>query len=449
MAFSVIMPKAGMAMETGTILRWLKKPGDPVVKGEPLLEIETDKVSMEVEAESGGFLLAITRGEGEAVPVTETIGYIGEKGEPVPQGEERTPASGGTAPSAGGHAPPAEPLPGHAALARRTYAEKPGRIPATPLAKKLARQNRLNLRAATGTGPGGSVRSRDVAAALKVKATPLARRLAGLHGVALTGLSGSGEAGRITKEDVMAAVGVEPTQQGGRAGKEGLPAQPLSQTRRIIAERMALSHREIPPVTLQCEVDVTELLRIREKRNRNRDAKISINDFILRAAARALRDHPSFRASLRSSTLVAHADVHIGMAVALEDGLVVPVIKNADSLSLEQLSDAARHLAEKARSGRLTLDELEGGVFTVTNLGMYGITAFNPIINPPQAAILGVCAVRDALGLDGEKVVVRKKMNLALTIDHRILDGAQGAMFLRQIRELLENPQDDERRGRR
>jgi len=431
MAVSVIMPKAGMAMETGTILKWLKEPGDPVAKGEPLLEIETDKVSMEVEAEADGVLLAVTRGEGDVVPVTETIGYIGREGEPVPEAEAPGGMRGGAAVRPG------------------------GRIPATPAARRLAREKAIGLGAVRGNGPSGAVRRRDVEAALGVKASPLARRLAGRHGVILAELAGTGPGGKITKDDVLGAAG-EPAAGEPRAGAPAAPGEPLSKLKRITGQRMLASHREIPPVTLQAEADVTELLALRKRLNAKRERRISINDFVLRAAARTVKEQPAFRASLVDGRMVVHGHVHIGMAVALDDGLIVPVIRDADALSVEELAEASRGLAEKARTGRLSLEELEGAVFTVTNLGMYGVTAFTPIINPPQSAILGVCAVRDAAvpgggeagvpeggagaGAEGPKVVFCKRMTLSLTIDHRLLDGAQGALFLKTLTKRLEHP---------
>ncbi|HUZ17461.1 MAG TPA: dihydrolipoamide acetyltransferase family protein [Spirochaetia bacterium] len=412
MAFAVIMPKAGMSMEHGTIIRWLKKVGDEVRAGEALLEIETDKVAMEVEAEAAGVLLRITRGEGEEVAVTETIGYIGVRGEEI---AEATP-----------------PVPSVA-----------GRVAATPRARTLARERGVNLASVVPSGGHGEVKARDVDSAspadASVKASPLARAVAEREGVDLSGVHGSGRRGKILKEDVITA---SADKRGESPNGGGEKRWAMTSVRRVTAARMQEAHLSIPAVTLHAEADVTGLMLLKIQILEQTGHRYSINDFILRAASRTARDYPAVMARLDEGRqeLVQPAAVNLGVAVSVEDALYVPVIRNAAELSLEEIAVSAQELIERARGKRLRPDDLTGATFSVTNLGMYGIISFNPMINPPESSILGVGAVRPVLELSDGAVVERKKMYLSLTIDHRIIDGAVGATFLAHLRELLESP---------
>lgn len=466
------MPKAGMAMEEGQIIRWLKEEGDSVQTGEALLEIETDKVAMEVEAERSGVLLKITRGAGETVPVTEPIGYIGEKGEQVPDEaaapggtSERTdkgtgaevPAESGDGASDTGAGTPAQAADHPGTTQRLGASDRPA---ATPYARTLAQRYGVDLSVVRGTGSHGEIKGRDVeqaargeaggTAASQIDATPVARRVAEQKGVDLAKVNGTGTRGRITKEDVLAAaeapqpqpatsgtVGAEPT---GAASER----KRFSSMRRTIARNMLASHQSIPPVTLNGYADVSRLLEMRSELNEeDPDNKLSVNDFVLKATIEALRRHSGLNATvdMESEEIVEYSTVHLGVAVALPDGLVVPKIENAEQLSLRALGTRVRELAEAARSRSLNPDQLAGATFTVTNLGMYGVTTFTPIINPPQAGILGVGSIEDDLRLDEDgRVHARKIMGLSLTIDHRVIDGAQGAEFLRTLRTLLEHP---------
>jgi len=443
-AYEVIMPKAGMAMETGTIIQWLKNEGDTVSTGEALLEIETDKVAMEVEAENDGVLLKILKGAGEVVPVTRTIAYIGEKGEQVP---DETAGSGGE-PAAQPQRDVATPPPpdGERPQPEAERSRGPGgKVPATPYAKTLARERGIDLEQVEASGEHGEVKARDVLAAAgeagaggEVKASSLARRIAADRGIDLHTLSGSGPGGRITKEDVEAAA---PAAGKGRQPVSGtVERRKLSSMRKTIARNMSESHQTVPPVTLSAEADVTELMAARARLNEELESRLSLNDFVLKAVVAALKSHPQINVSLDGDDLVFKNDINLGMAVALDEGLIVPVIRRAGALSMSELSHEAKQLAERARSRKLTADELSGGTFTVSNLGMYGVLSFNPIINPPESAILGVCAIQDRLVLEDGEVRVRKVMGLSLTVDHRTIDGAQGAIFLAEIRRLLENP---------
>lgn len=316
-------------------------------------------------------------------------------------------------------------------------------VPATPYARFLARERGIDLERAARSGMHGEVRARDVLALASEKpaaanATPLARRMAENHGIDLRTIVGSGFGGKIGKRDVEAAQAA--------AAAPAVPAvingsrTKLGGMRRVVAERMAKAHAEIPPVTQVSRVNVTALMEARSRLNAAGGVKYSFNDFILKAVAKALVLHPEMLVSLDGTEIVRHENVHLGMAVALETGLIVPVIANAETLSLSRLSAIARDLAERARSGKLAPDEYKGNTFTVTNLGMFDIESFTPIINQPDAAILGVCSAYDELALEGGGVVAHKIMRLCLTYDHRLVDGAAAARFQQTVKRLLENP---------
>jgi pyruvate dehydrogenase E2 component (dihydrolipoamide acetyltransferase) len=480
------MPKAGMAMEEGQIIKWLKQEGDKVETGEAILEIETDKVAMEVEAERSGVLLKITRGEGETVPVTEPIGYIGDEGEKVPEeaaggagGEQAGAAAKGAAQDAS--EAPAESGSGDtgagrkaapAAAAGTSDASKAagGKFAATPWARTLAERHGIDLSSVHATGAHGEIKGRDVETAAAagggaeagaaVNVTPVARRVAEQQGVDLSAVTGSGPQGRITKEDVLAAAeaaaerGPEaatpaPSRRAPAQGPAGGPpaegeAKRLSGMRRAIARNMQKSHETIPPVTLNSYADVRRLLEMRAEANEeDPDNKLSVNDFVLRATVEALRRHPEINATvdMEKEQIVEYGTVNLGVAVALPDGLIVPVVRQAETLSLRGLGARVRELASAARDRSIAAEQLEGGTFTVTNLGMYGITTFSAIINPPQVAILAVGSIEEQLvrNEDGS-IGDRKTLGLSLTIDHRVIDGAQGAEFLATLRTLLEHP---------
>lgn len=422
MPTAVIMPKAGMAMEQGTVARWHKRPGDAVAKGEILLEIETDKLVMEVEAECSGTLLAILQPNGAVVPVTETIAWIGTPGEAIP-------AAGGTAPAtpapASDPTAPAMATPAAATPVRSLPSD--GKIPATPAAKRLAKERGIDLARVTPSGAAGQIRLRDVASLAGLKATPLARKLAAAAGLDLARIAGSGHAGKVTAADV-AATPRPPLRV------------PLTGMRKVIAQRMSQSRREIPDATLVLGADVTALVEFRA-RLAAQGRKFTFNDFILRATAIALSEFPYLNATFEDETILCQPDVNLGVAVSVENGLLVPVLPRIQRLPLEELSALARDIFEKARTNKLSPDAYANGTFTVTNLGMYGIESFTPIINPPQTAILGICAIQEQLALVDGQVAVRKRMNLCLTHDHRVVDGALGAQFLLRIKELLATPE--------
>jgi pyruvate dehydrogenase E2 component (dihydrolipoamide acetyltransferase) len=443
MAHSIIMPKTGMAMEEGTVVRWLKKVGETVSKGEAIAVIETDKVTMELESEYEGTLLSIIHGDGEVVPATHTIAWIGAKGETVAEGS----------------VPPAEPA---APVAD-------GKVPATPAARAGAAAAGIALSSVAGTGPGGAVRLRDLSQARALKATPLARKVAEINSIDLVGVEGSGAGGKIRKADVVARVGKptepRPVRASDASGPDSAagPSVPMTGIRRVIADKMTRSHQQVPAVTLVTRADVTDLAALRERMNAGSDQsaeyrgaesaayrgaesaayrgarKVSYTDFVLRAAAVALREHPLINSIVEGERIVLCAEINIGIAVALEAGLIVPVVRGADGLGVRQISALVRDLAERARKGSLTPDECTGGTFTLTNLGMYGITEFTPLINVPESAILGVGAIEEGFRTGpGGVIESRRVMSLCLTHDHRHIDGAPAAAFLGRIKALLE-----------
>jgi pyruvate dehydrogenase E2 component (dihydrolipoamide acetyltransferase) len=413
MARSVIMPKTGMAMEEGTLVRWLKRPGDAVQRGEPIAVIETDKVTMDLEADDAGTLLAVIHPDGTVVKATEVIAWIGAPGERV-----------GTA-----AAPPA--------ISSATVAEG---CAAEPLATAAPEA----VSAVLGAGP------RAPAAGIgRPRATPSARRRAAEAGIPLSSLRGTGPGGAIRACDVPgpAAVlpGTFPAPPSARAPAPGLAPIALGAVvaatgmRRAIAEKM-LRSQAVPAVTLVTRADVTELASLRERTNAGGGPKVSLTDFVVRAVALALRRHPLVNSVVLDGRTVQRDEVNVGVAVAMEAGLVVPVIHGADRLGVRELSARLRELAERARRGALAPEDCSDGTFTVTNLGMYGITEFTPLINVPESAILGVGAVEEVLrrAPSGE-IQPRALMSLCLTHDHRHIDGVPAAMFLQSVRKLLED----------
>ncbi len=438
MATRVIMPKAGMAMETGTIIRWFKNVGDPVTAGEPLLEIQTDKVAMDVEAEVSGYLIAILRKPGDEVAVTEQIGFIGAKGEKPPTDSPAPSPASAPAQSSPGSAPAQATL-AQAVPAPPTAQAPPaaaGKLMATPAARMRARELDVALEAATPTGPEGEIRRRDVEALAGARRTasvsPLARKVAQQEGIDPTTLTGTGPGGRILRQDVARAVAEHPQPDATRT--------PLTGARKIIAQRMVESHLTIPQFTLDTQADVTSLFAFRSRINAEAGLAITVNDFVMKATAAALVEAPYMLCSIDGQEIVQHNAVNLGMAVALETGLIVPVIRGADKLTLSVLAAQSAGIVTRARERKLTPDEMTGGTFTVSNLGMYGITSFTPLINPPEGAILGVNAARTEVYLDAGQPKERKLMTLSLSVDHRVIDGAQGALFLQKLVALLENP---------
>ena len=409
MAFEVLMPQLGLTMEEGTVSAWIKHEGDEVKTCDVILEITTDKLTNEVASEHDGVLLKIVAQEGEDIPVKGLLAYIGQPGEAV----------GGAAAPAPAAAPAAEAAPA-----------APAAAPA-PVA-----------------AAGGA----------RIRISPLARKTAAKLGVDYSHIAGSGSSGRITQKDILAAAeaqksapavpAVQAAQAAAPAPKagslelmEGDTVIKLAGMRKVVSQRMWASHNEIPPVTQNIKVDVTALMKFRKMLLAETGKKYSVNDLILKATAKCLRQHPEMLVSLDGDQIIQRAHVNLGMAVALDAGLIVPVIRDADKLSLDALSAAAKDLATRAKENKLGADEYKGSTFTVSNLGMFGIETFTPIINQPDAAILGVCAIHDELDMDDEGKLFKKQvMRLSCTLDHRLLDGSVVAKFEMDLRDLLEKP---------
>jgi len=430
MAKKVIMPKLGMAMKDGKVVKWLKDDGEEVKKGEPVVVVMSKKITYKVEASGEGIVRHVVAPK-ETRSVGAVIGFILEPGEEMPEVEEISPV-------------PAEEVPAPEVEEEKeaeepaAEAEKERRfVPASPAARRRAEDLGVDLTRLEGTGPDGLVTEGDVERfheeAAVVRASPLARRIAEEEGLDLTEIEGTGPEGRIVEEDVLRAL----------EKPEAAPkAIPFSGMRESIAEMMAHSLRSMAQLTMTTSVDVTELKRTRKALIGRWDRKISYTDLLVKAVAVALREHPMLGAQLdeQAGQIVLPEAINVGVAVALEQGLIVPVLHNADQLSLPEISDKIQDLAERARANELEVDEVSGGVFTLTNLGMYGVDGFTPIINPPEVAILGVGGITDELALIDGQVAARSKMVLSLTIDHRIVDGAPGAAFLQTVGQLLENP---------
>lgn len=404
MAFEVKMPQLGLTMEEGTVTKWVKQEGDAVKAGEVILEITTDKLTSEVESEHDGILLKIVAQEGEDIPVKGLLAYIGEAGEQV-----------GDAPAPVPAVPSAESVPVQAAPAVAA-GNSESRVRISPLARKTAMKLGVDYNGIKGTGPMGRIVQKDILAAAETAKTAPAAAVSA-----------------APKPVLKASASVELM--------EGDEVEKLSGMRKVVAERMTKSAQEIPVVTQNVKIDVTDLMAFRKKVNNELGVKYSLNDYILKAVAKALKQNRHILVSIDGDKIIKRAHVNIGMAVALDDGLIVPVIKDADKMGLDEISRTARDLAERARTNRLGMDEYKGSTFSISNLGMFGVETFDPIINQPDSGILGVCAVQDELVMDDEKNISRRQfMRISFTFDHRLIDGATAAKFELAVRELLENP---------
>lgn len=408
----IIMPKMGDAMTEGRVVRWHKNAGDKVAKGEAVLEIETDKVNLDLEAEESGILEEVAYEDGAMAPVGAVLATIGT-------GEKK--------------------------------AKKPAAVAAVPVAEQAA-----PAAPAKKAASEFSVHERKTAeqqapafAAGRRRASPLARRIAEQKGVDLSMIAGSGPGGRIVAADVESV--------GGQPRPVATPAQvsmpvvsalpvlesrvvPLTAMRRTIAKRLAESIGPIPHFFLTVDLDVTKLLQQRTQVVEITGVKASLNDFVVRAAALALRSHPLVNSSFGDEAITQHGEVHVGIAVATPEGLITPVIRNADRKSVTAIASEVRVLAEKARSRKLMPDEYQGSTFTISNLGMFGIEEFTAIINPPNAAILAVGAAMQKPVVESGQIVVRDRMKITMSCDHRVVDGAVGAEFLRTLRQYIEQP---------
>ncbi|MCQ6268834.1 2-oxo acid dehydrogenase subunit E2 [Fictibacillus sp. WQ 8-8] len=407
MAINVIMPKLGMAMKEGTVSVWNKKVGDSVQKGELIASINSEKIEKEIESPGEGVLLEIAVEEGQGVPPGTPIAYIGQPNETIVKKEVREEAAASIA---------AEPKRQTLTVKEQEKTDSPAageKVRISPVARKMAAQANLDIQNLTGTGPGGRITKEDVQKALETKSQMSQPEPAAL------------------KQNESPALADQ-------------PSRPLSGIRKVIAERMQRSLLNTAQLTINMKVDITELKTLQAQSapsvQRRFGAKLTLNDFIARAVVLSLQEHPVMNSTFIENSIQESENVHLGMAVALANGLVVPVIKNAESLSLSQLSAAIRTAADQAREGKLSSEEMKGSTFTVTNLGAYGVEHFTPILNPPESGILGVGAADDQPVYIGEQLERRSILPLSLTFDHQIVDGAPAAAFLKTIRQYLEGP---------
>lgn len=414
----IFMPKAGMDMKEGVLIRWLKEVGEPVELDEPIMEIETDKITMEAEAPGTGILLEKVVEAGSVVPVLSVLGYIGQPGEKIQPGAPR--------------------IMNFETKAEEKKEEEKRGVPATPYAKKLAAEQNIDLTQVAPAQKDGIIYAENV------RATSLARRVAAENQVDLKELSGTGKNGKIVKRDVVDNIAAK---QNCKEEKECSyrtveSRQVLKGVRKVVGKRMFESYSQVPTVMQSMKVDMTELLEFRKKVNEGRNEKISLNDFILKATAIAVKEMPHVRTMVEEDELVTYKEANIGFAVAVEEGLYVPVIKNADLLSVGAISRQAKELAEKARNGTIRPDEYSGGTFSVSNMGMFDVYTFNPIINQPESGILGITGIEDVLKLTDGQVTVRKEAVLCMSYDHRVMDGVGAARFKKRVKELIEHPME-------
>jgi pyruvate dehydrogenase E2 component (dihydrolipoamide acetyltransferase) len=399
-ATEVILPRLGQGMESGTIVRWLKSEGEPVEKGEPLFELDTDKVTQEVEAEAAGVLLKIAVAEGE-VPVGQTVAFIGAEGEDVPEVASATPS------------PPAPETPSNSLLQAK---EEPA--PAVQ---------------ASGNG--------------RIKASPLARRLARERGIDLATLHGTGPEGRIVADDVERGEAGAPAAAAASNSLLQAPVPPgeaervaLSNVRKTIARRLTEAW-QIPVFQLQTSADMTRVNALVSRlRERDPDVRVTVTDVLTKVCAQALMRHREVNAEFTDDAILLHPSANVGLAVAAPQGLVVPVVRSAERLSLAEIAVVRADLVGRARDAKLRAEDLDGGTFTISNLGMYAVERFTAVLNPPQAAIVAVGATEERVVPVGGEAAVRPMVTLTGTFDHRAVDGAPAAAFLQTLKESLEDP---------
>jgi pyruvate dehydrogenase E2 component (dihydrolipoamide acetyltransferase) len=417
----IIMPKMGDAMTEGKVVRWYKKPGDAVKKGEPLLEIETDKVNLDLEAEQDGTLGNVAAEAGQMVEVGGVLATILGAGEKAAPRQE----------------PSAEAAPARRAIDKKDSIKKSTGEYAEAIDMKAPRIDRTATASSEPAPQDAGGRKRS---------SPLARKMAGEMGVSLEQLQGSGPGGRIVANDVKnfkpAAAAPQKAKAPSLPPIQTLETKeiPLTAMRRTIAKRLAESTGPIPHFYLTADFDVTNLLSLREQLNEIEGIKTSVNDFIVRAAALALRHHPNVNASWGDEAITQHGEIHIGIAVSTPEGLITPVVRNADQKSVTDISNEVRSLAVKAKNRKLTPNDYQGSTFTISNLGAWGIEQFTAIINPPNVAILAIGAATAQPVVIDRQIVIRDRMKVTMSCDHRVVDGALGAEYLRTLRSYIEQP---------
>ncbi len=431
MATKVIMPKLSPTMEEGQISRWLKKEGDKVSMGEPLAEIDTDKATMEMQALANGVLRKILINEGQSAPLGQLIAVIGEPNEDIASVLSEAPAA--------------------AAKPQEQKKEEPEKAPEQPApapqAKAAAASAQTQPTVDNGRQPQAAASDSG-----RMIVSPLAARMAAEAGIDLRSLQGSGPGGRIIKKDIEAAL-TQPKAEAAtplrlvatprfeQAGASAYRDEPASEIRKVIAKRLVTSLGPIPHFFLTCDIEMDRAAEMRRGINAlDPDLKISINDIIIKVTAAALMQHPEVNASFQEKIVRYYEHADIGVAVAIEDGLITPVVRAADQKSLSQIAGEVRELAERARSRKLKPEEYTGATFSISNLGMFGIDEFTAVINPPEGAILAIGAMTPKPVVRDKEIVIREMMRVTMSCDHRIIDGATGAKFLQTFKKILENP---------
>jgi pyruvate dehydrogenase E2 component (dihydrolipoamide acetyltransferase) len=453
----VVLAKLSPTMEEGTIVKWTKKEGDPVKQGDVLAEIETDKANMEMEAQGSGVLRKILVQAGGKAPIGTLIGVIAEANEDIEPLIAKEAAKAGAAPAA---AAPAAPAPAAAAPA-----PEPAKAAAEATAKAAPADQPASAASAAKTPPAPAPPApapapAPVAASAstggeggRVKASPLARSMAAHQNIDLSSVAGSGPGGRIIKRDIESWAGPRPSAAPARASSAPAPRPappgplitpgqelPLSNMRKTIAKRLTESKFGAPHYYVTVEIDMDAAVDLREQIQRLEEGKVSFNDLVVKACAKALTRFPMVNASWGGDKIATHADVNIGIAVAIPDGLITPVVRNADRKSILDIAHEVRDLATRARDRKLKPEEFTGSTFTISNLGMFDVDSFTAIINPPDSAILAVGAVRKVPVVDGDTIRPGHRMKVTMSSDHRVIDGALAAQFLAEVRRLLEAP---------
>jgi pyruvate dehydrogenase E2 component (dihydrolipoamide acetyltransferase) len=454
MVVEVVLPALGLTVEKGTILKWLKKEGEAVTKGESIYEVEADKVTTEVESPASGVLRKVLVPEGVEVPILTVVAVITGEKEQLP---EKYLTMGIVSPER-----KEEPEPPRIQESSVLMTSGPTEIKAPPAARKLAKEKGIPLSSMKGSGPGGAILLKDVESflakgaqtGLKILATPTARRLAEKEGIALTSVQGTGISGRVTKADVVEAKGgMKPGEpKPARISVEPPPVSkyqlgqtiPMNSIRKVIAKRMAQSKFTAPHIYFFNDVDMEKLLTLREEIltefEKNEGIRISINDFLIKAVALTLREYPVVNSMVSGEEIRIFREINVGLAVAMEDGLIVPAIPGADQLGLGEIARYRADLVDRARRAKLTIEEMERGTFTISSLAQFDITFFTAILNPPQSGILTVGKVEERPLVRNGQVVIRRMMKEGLSVDHRIIDGAVAAQFLQSLKKKLENP---------
>ncbi len=448
MATEIYLVKVGMSMTEGVVEEWYIADGARVETGELLYRLETEKVNLDVDAEASGIVKHLV-GEGITMTPGDVVGYIFADDEEIPA--DLSTLGGG---SAQANAAASSSSPAATTTAAPTPAERaPGeRVFASPAARRLAGELGIDYTLLIGSGPGGRIVEADVHAATDSQgatvpgpSSPMARKIARELGVDLSQVRGTGPGGRVTKEDVEKAAAAPGAAPAAAPATRAAPAGsvPVRGMRKTIAERMHDSLQSMAQLTMDMDVNMDDAIKLRNQLVDewvDEGVKPTYTDLVIRAVARALQKHPLMNASWGDQEITLHGEIHVGMAVALEEGLIVPVIKNTADISIKALVQESTRLAQDARDGNASLDDMQGGTFTVSALGMFGVDAFTPIINSPQAGILGVNRIRDDIAWEGDKPVKTQVMRLSLTWDHRVLDGGPAALFLGEVKNLLEAP---------